>query len=47
MPVRNDRARFTSVPEKEADRCRIACDDLVAIAERALEATPDGDDVIR
>ncbi|MGB3070458.1 MAG: AAA family ATPase [Ottowia sp.] len=36
MPVRNDRAHFCSVPEKELDRCRIACDDLLAIAERDL-----------
>lgn len=38
MPVRNDRAHFCSVPQKELDRCRIACDDLLAIAEREVEA---------
>jgi len=37
MPVRNDRAHFTPVPSKELDRCRIACDDLLTIAERELE----------
>ncbi len=34
MPVRNYRAHFTSVPAKELDRCRIACDDLLTIVER-------------
>lgn len=37
MPVRNDRAHFNTVPKKELDRCRIACDDLLAIAERMRE----------
>lgn len=37
MPVRNDRAHFTPVPSKELDRCRIACDDLLTIAERELD----------
>lgn len=38
-PVRNDRAHFSLVPEKELDRCRIACDDLLAIAERELDSS--------
>lgn len=33
-PVRNDRAHFSPVPEKELDRCRIACDDLLVIIRR-------------
>ena len=37
MPVRNDRAHFAQVPQKELDRCRIACDDLLVIA--SAEAT--------
>jgi hypothetical protein len=36
MPVRNDCAHFCDVPEKELDRCRIACDDLLAVAEREV-----------
>ncbi|MBL0075739.1 MAG: hypothetical protein IPP41_07255 [Rhodocyclaceae bacterium] len=36
-PVRNDRAHFSEVPEKELDRCRIACDDLSVIVDRQLE----------
>jgi len=43
MPVRNDRAHFTSVPVKELDRCRIACDDLLTIAERELDVIGSGD----
>jgi len=35
-PVRNDRAHFATVPEKELQRCRIACDDLLVIIEREL-----------
>ena len=38
MPVRNDRAHFSRVPAKEMDRCRIACDDLVVMAEKDLAA---------
>jgi len=34
-PVRNDRAHFAAVPQKELDRCRIACDDLLVILERS------------
>jgi hypothetical protein len=30
-PVRNDRAHFRSVPHRELDRCRLRCDDLLAI----------------
>ena len=33
-PVRNDHAHFAKVPQKELDRCRIACDDLLVICER-------------
>ncbi|WP_127837765.1 ATP-binding protein [Burkholderia gladioli] len=33
-PVRNDRAHFSVVPEKELERCRIACDDLIVLFER-------------
>lgn len=34
MPVRNDNAHFSVVPQKEEDRCRIACDDLLTIVEK-------------
>ena len=34
-PVRNDKAHFSRVPLKELDRCRIACDDLLVIIEKA------------
>ncbi|MGF6369417.1 energy-coupling factor transporter ATP-binding protein EcfA2 [Paraburkholderia sp. RAU6.4a] len=34
-PVRNDRAHFSVVPEKELERCRIACDDLIVLFERS------------
>ncbi|MCC5619612.1 hypothetical protein LC605_32115 [Nostoc sp. CHAB 5836] len=43
MPVRNDRAHFTPVPSKELDRCRIACDDLLTIAERELDELGNAD----
>jgi hypothetical protein len=33
-PVRNDRAHFRTVPERELDRCRLACEDLTAIVTR-------------
>lgn len=36
-PVRNDRAHFSVVPEKELERCRIACDDLIILFERAID----------
>jgi len=36
-PVRNDRAHFAEVPEKELDRCRIACDDLLVLIDQAGE----------
>lgn len=32
-PVRNDRAHFRHVPERELDRCRVACEDLLAILD--------------
>ncbi|WP_447982607.1 AAA family ATPase [Achromobacter kerstersii] len=35
-PVRNDRAHFSVVPEKELERCRIACDDLIVLFERSV-----------
>ena len=35
-PVRNDCAHFCSAPDKELERCRIACDDLLVIVEREL-----------
>jgi hypothetical protein len=41
MPVRNDRAHFSTVPSKELERCRIACDDLLVISERELDAMGD------
>lgn len=37
-PVRNDRAHFSIVPEKELERCRIACDDLIVLFERSDES---------
>ena len=36
-PVRNDRAHFRTVPDREARRCLLACEDLLAITERYLE----------
>lgn len=38
-PVRNDRAHFSNVPEKELERCRIACDDLIVLFERMDDAS--------
>ena len=35
-PVRNDSAHFVTVPDKELQRCRIACDVLLVIIEKAL-----------
>ncbi|EIU7187648.1 hypothetical protein ACO3H4_12520 [Pseudomonas aeruginosa] len=35
-PVRNDRAHFSVVPEKELERCRIACDDLIVLFEQTV-----------
>ncbi len=35
--VRNDRAHFAQVPEKELARCRIACDDLIVIINQAVD----------
>ena len=37
-PVRNDSAHFVPVPEKELQRCGIACDDLLVIIEKNEEA---------
>lgn len=34
-PVRNDRAHFRTVPRREADRCRVACGDLLSILRKA------------
>jgi hypothetical protein len=36
-PVRNDQAHFRPVPPRELDRCRIACEDLLAIIESELD----------
>ena len=36
-PVRNDRAHFAQVPEKELHRCSIACDDVLVIVNQALD----------
>lgn len=36
IPVRNDKAHFTTTPDKELARCKISCDDLLTIAEREL-----------
>jgi len=33
-PVRNDRAHFRPVPERELDRCRLACEDLIVRVAR-------------
>lgn len=33
-PVRNDFAHFRTVPERELDRCRIRCEDLLALMSR-------------
>lgn len=38
-PVRNDRAHFRAVPRKELERCRIACEDLLVILERANQGS--------
>lgn len=38
-PVRNDRAHFNPVPEKELLRCYIACDDLSVLIDRAEKRT--------
>ncbi|MDZ3825626.1 hypothetical protein [Pseudomonas monsensis] len=37
-PVRNDRAHFSIVPEKELERCRIACDDLIVLFEKSVSS---------
>jgi hypothetical protein len=34
VPVRNDSAHFSSVPEHELIRCRVRCVDLMTILER-------------
>lgn len=36
-PARNDRAHFATVPPKELERCRIACDDLLVIIQMEEE----------
>ena len=38
IPVRNDRAHFVTVADKELERCGIVCDDLLVIVERELES---------
>jgi hypothetical protein len=37
QPVRNDRAHFAPVPEKELLRCRVACDDLLVVIQNASQ----------
>jgi hypothetical protein len=32
-PVRNDRAHFRSVPERELSRCKLRCEDFLAILD--------------
>lgn len=39
-PVRNDVAHFRHVPNKELVRCRISCDDILAVIEAARVAEP-------
>jgi hypothetical protein len=39
-PVRSFEAHFSSVPAKELDRCRIACDDLLVIIEKEGSVEP-------
>jgi hypothetical protein len=39
MPVRNDFAHFRTVPDRELDRCRIRCEDLLAILAKVDAAT--------
>jgi abortive infection bacteriophage resistance protein len=34
MPVRNDCAHFRSVPDREMNRCRLRCEDLMAIISK-------------
>jgi hypothetical protein len=33
VPVRNDSAHFRSVPDREAERCRLRCEDLLSILQ--------------
>lgn len=36
-PVRNDIAHFATVPPKELQRCRIACDDVLVMVNQAID----------
>lgn len=36
-PVRNEFAHFRSVPNRELDRCRIRCEDLLAIIAKRVQ----------
>lgn len=42
-PVRNDFAHFRRVPERELDRCKLRCEDLlVIISKRSIAKLPEG-----
>lgn len=41
-PVRNDCAHFRTVPDREMDRCRLRCEDLLVIISKQPPAAPDG-----
>ena len=34
LPVRNDSAHFRRVPERELMRCKLSCEDLIAIISK-------------
>src|SRR5207248_1514681 len=38
IPVRNDTAHFRSLPSREAERCRLRCQDLVSVLQRHYPA---------
>jgi hypothetical protein len=38
VPVRNDSAHFRSLPSREAERCRLRCQDLIRILQRHYPA---------
>ena len=42
-PVRNDQAHFREVPEKELNRCWLACDDFIVALDKAAESVQFGD----
>lgn len=37
IPVRNDQAHFRDVPEKELNRCMLACDDFIVVLDKVTE----------